>query len=378
VATETRVFESVDNSPEAKAANAAYFAEQGLAPEVVDSADAVAAAAPPVEAVAPPVAGAPAPAGEADAADAIAADTETVADWDSAQTDGKRLNRYARKRQEAKVLKAANEKLERDLAELKAAKPAPPAETKPGDAPPVAGTEAKPPAVAAPAAVATEAFTEPEPVKPKYEDFANQDDQLLAYQDALFEHTRKVSAWDRRREKFEDNVVAQKTQKANETRTAQNERITRLTAALSEIRVTHPDFDTVTNKGNVFTPALSGASTAIPGGLDAAYRLAKDPVKLKQFNEMTSETQVVDGKTLPTQRAWDVGVYLLQQMVGSPAAAAPGPAGSPPAASPSSSSPPREEPAAPRAARGRTSDEPGRDNLSGDARRDLQAKQLSA
>lgn len=381
MATETRVFESVDNSPEAKAANAAYFAEQGIEPEVVDSAITGDAATPPAKADEPPAAGAAAPNGAA-AADTevdIAPDAETAADWDSAQTDGRRKSRYARKRQEAKELKAKTEQLERDLAEAKAKAAAPASEPKPGDkAPPAAGSEATPPAAAASDATAEEKFTEVEPVEPKYEDFANEEDQLLAYNKALAKHGREWARWDRRRDNHETKVADKATRQAEQARIAQNERLTQLTVKLAEIRATHPDFNQVTDKGNVFTPALSGVSTQIPGGLEAAYQLAKDPVKLKQFNEMTAETQVVNGKTLPTQRAWDVATYLLTQQAalhGSPAASAP--AGSPPAAAPSSATLPREEPAAPIAARGRSADTPGRDNLSGDARRDQLAKQLA-
>jgi len=52
VPTEERVFESVDNSPEAKAANKAYFEGQGVTHEVVDDA-AAGEGNPPVETVKP-------------------------------------------------------------------------------------------------------------------------------------------------------------------------------------------------------------------------------------------------------------------------------------------------------------------------------------
>lgn len=381
MATETRVFESVDNSPEAKAANAAYFAEQGVESNVEDSAAAGAAANPPVDDKAPPAAAAPeTKPGEGEAEEGQV-DTETAADWDSAQTDGRRKSRYAKKRQEARELKVANEKLERELAELKA-KQTPAPETKPGDtAPPAAGSEGKPPAAAASDATA-ETFTEPEPPEPKYEDYANEDDQLLAYQKALAKHTREWSRWDRKRENFEQQQAAAQARRTEEAKTLREQRLAKLNESLAEIRKVHTDFDEVLKQGNVLTPALSGASTVVPGGLEAAYQLAKDPVKLKQFNDLTAETQVVNGQTVPTQRAWDLALFLLGQAAGTPAApaaaaAASAPAGSPPAASPSSSSQPREEPAAPRAARGRASDEPRRDELSGDARRDRLAAELT-
>jgi hypothetical protein len=382
VATETRVFESVDNSPETKAANKAYFDEQGVESNVEDSG--AGEPNPPVTSAPAPAAAAPAEAkpGEGEAEEAVV-DTETAADWESAQTDGKRKSRYAKKRQEARELKVANteletkaQRLERENAELKAKLDGKPAgEPKPSDtAPPAAGS---PPAAAAPEANAAEKFTEAEPVEPKYEDFAAAEDQLLEYQKALAKHGREWSRWDRRREKFEDSVAAKATEKANQAKTAREQRLAKLNESLAEIRTKHTDFDEVVKLGNVFTKALSGASTVVPGGLEAAYQLAKDPVKLKQFNELTAETTVVNGETVPTQRAWDLALYLLGQASSSPAPAASAPAGSPPAAIPSSSSQPREEPAAPRAARGRASDEPPRTDLSGDARRDRLAKELT-
>lgn len=377
MATETRVFESVDNSPEAKAANAAYFAGQGIESKVEDSAVAGQPETPPATDKTPPAAAAPVETkpGEGEVEEGQV-DTETAADWESAQTDGKRKSRYAKKRQEARELKAANEKLERELAELKAKQTPPATETKPGDkAPPAAGTEATPPAAAAPDATAA-TFTEPEPVEPKYEDFANEDDQLLAWQKAVSKHTKEWSRWDRRRENFETQQAAAQTRRTEEAKTAREQRLAKLNENLTEIRTKHPDFDQVLQQGNILTAALSGASTVVPGGLEAAYLLAKDPDKLKQFNEQTSETQVVNGQKVPTQAAWDRALFLLGQITGS-AAPAPAPAGSPPAASPSSSSQPREEPAAPRAARGRASDEPRREDLSGDERRDRLARELA-
>lgn len=371
---ETRLFESVDQSPEVIAANKAYFEAQGVEAKVETSETGDQVETPPATpAGTPPAAAAPSGTGEAD--DTVV-DAETAADWESAHDDGRRKSRYAKKRQEARELKASNERLERELAELKA-KPAAPAEPKPGDiAPPAAGGEANPPAAAAPDANAEEKFSEAEPPEPQYADFAAEDDQLLAYNQALAKHGREWSRWDRRREKFEDGVAAAKARKAEQAQTAQNERLTKLGEALTEVRTQHPDFDTVTDKGNVFSLAIQGVSTVLPGGLNLVYQLAKDPVKLKQFNDATAETVEVNGKKVPTQRAWDLAIFMLGQVAG-PSAAAPPAAGSPPAAAPSGSSKPREEPAAPTAARGRASAEPTRDNLTGDQRRDMLAKQLA-
>jgi len=366
VATETRVFESVDSSPEAKAANAAYFAEQGITHEVADEAGK--GAAPTEETPKPAETAAPKP-GEGEPADTVV-DAETAADWESAQTDVKRKSRYAKERQEKRELKEKTQAQERELAELRAKLAAAAAvETKPGDTAPPAGQPA--------ADANAQTFTEPEPVEPKYEDFATEDDQLLAYQRALAKHGREWSRWDRRREKFEDTVAAQQSQKVEQAKKTHEERLAQLNQRVAEMRVTHPDFDDVLKNGTVLSMALSGVSTAVPGGLEAAYQLAKDPVKLKQFNELTAETQILDGKPVPTQKAWDLALYLLGQ-VGVPvtAPASPAPAGTPPAASPSSSSQPREEHPAIPPARGRASAEPRREDLSGDARRDRLAAAL--
>lgn len=361
MATETRVFESVDNSPEAKAANAAYFAEQGITHEVTDDA-AGAAADPPAGTEAPPAQAAP----PADAEEGQV-DTETAADWDSAQTDGKRKSRYAKKRQEARDLKAKTEAQDRELAELRAklaAKDAPPSDDK--------AAPGTPPA----AATASAAFAEPEPVEPKYEDFANEDDQLLAYNKALAKHTREWSRWDRRRENFETQAAADQTRRTDEANKNRETRLTQLNQRLTEVRTELPDFDEVLKQGTVLSPALSAASTVVPGGLKAAYQLAKDPVKLKQFNELTAETQKVNGQDVPTQGAYDLALYLLGQAAGTNPAPASAPA-APAAAIPSSSSQPREERPALPPARGRSTDEPRREDLSGDARRDMLARDLN-
>ncbi len=370
MSTETRVFESVDSSPEAKAANAAYFAEQGAAHEVKDGA-AKGSGTPTEEAAKPAETAAPATGSEP--ADTVV-DAETAADWDSAQTDAKRRSRYAKKRQEHKELQEKTQVQERELAELRAKLAAPATDQpKPGDtASPAAG------APAATDATAGEKFSEPEPAEPKYEDFANEDDQLLAYQKALAKHGRDWGRWDRRRDKFEETQAAKQSQQSEEARKAQETRLAQLNERIAEIRKLHPDFDDVLKNGTVLSMALSGVSTSVPGGLERAYLLAKDPVKLKQFNELTTETQMLNGKPIPTQKAWDLALYLLGQ-VEVPTAAetkSPAPAGTPPAASPSSSSQPREEQPAITPARGRASAEPRREDLSGDARRDQLAAEL--
>jgi hypothetical protein len=369
VATETRVFESVDSSPEAKAANAAYFAEQGITHEVKDSE--TGDAKPTEETTKPPATAAPATGSEPEE---TAVDAETAADWDSAQTDGKRKSRYAKKRQEARELKVKAEQLEtktqaqeRELAELRAKLNQPTGETKPGEAP--AGQPAA-------SATAEQKFTEPEPAEPKYEDFAAEDDQLLAYQKALAKHSREWSRWDRRREKFEETAQAEQTRKTEQVKTAREQRLAQLADRLTEVRKELPDFDAVMGDGAALSRALSAASTVVPGGLKAAYLLVKDPVKLKQFNEQTADTQKVNGQDVPTQGAYDLALYLLGQAAGIAPAQSPAPAGTPPAASPSSSSQPREEQPAPAPARGRASAEPRREDLSGDARRDRLAAEL--
>jgi hypothetical protein len=375
VPSEERVFESVDNSPEAKAANKAYFDAQGITHEVVDDAAAGDGAKPPAGETKPSETAAPIPGSEPE--DTVV-DAETAADWESAKTDVKRQSRYAKERQEKRELKAANEKMARELAELKAKQNAPAGEPKPDE--PKPGSTAPAPAGDKPAAAAdanaAPTFTEAEPAEPKYEDFANEDDQFAAYQTAVTKHSKEWNRWDRRREKFEEQAAADKVRSTEQAQTAQNARITQLQADLAEIRKELPDFDEVVKNGNVFTMALSGVSTSVPGGLKAAYQLAKDPVKLKDFNDRTSETQIVNGKPVPTQRAWDLALYLLGQ-VGVPLTPTPSsaPAGSPPAAN-TPSSQPREERAAPAPARGRASEEPRREDLAGDARRDRLAKEL--
>lgn len=376
--TETRVFESVDSSPEAKAANAEYFKSQGIDHEVEET-SVDGKATPPATDKEKPVAAAPTGDGETGETEV---DAETAAEWESAQTDVRRKSRMAKKRQEAREYKTKFEEqatktqqLERELAELKAGKPSatPPAgstENKPGETPPA--TDIKPPATGD---AAQPKFEEAEPQVPKFEDFAAEDDQYLAYQQALVKHQKEWTRWDRKRERFEETQATVQAQKTQEAKTAREQRLAKLNADIAEVRTKYPDFDAVVQNGNVVSQALSGASTFVPGGVEAVYLLAKDPDKLKQFNEQTAETVEVDGKKVPTQRAWDLAIFLLGQLTGSIATAKPAaPAGSPPAV-PTSNNPPREEPAAPRAARGRTSDEPGRDQLTGDQRRDLLAKQ---
>jgi len=371
----------VDSSPEAKAANAAYFAEQGITHEVADDA-AIGEATPPVEATKPtePIA----PGTEGSEAEETVVDAETAADWESAQTDVKRKGKYARERQKNREIKAAKEQaeskaqqLERELAELKAKLEGgehKPEDGKPGStAPaPVAGQPA-----AAPDANAAPKFEEPEPIKPKYEDFANEDDQLLAFQEARDQYNRDVASWDRRRERFEEKAAADQARQVEQAKNSHEERMAKLNIAVAEIRTKHADFDAVVQDGRVFSQALSGVSTVVPGGLEAAYQLAKDPVKLKEFNNLTAETQILNGKPVPTQRAWDLALYLLGQ-VGVPLTppSSSAPAGSPPAASPSSSQP-REERPAPAPARGRSAETQRREDLLGDARRDQLAAELA-
>jgi hypothetical protein len=367
VSTETRVFESVDNSPEAKAANAAYFAEQDITHEVTDDAaegdtkspaDTSAAAAAP-----------PAKTGE-EAAAAPEVDAETAAEWDSDKTDVQRKSRSAKIRQErrefktqAEQEKARADKAERELAELKAGKPADKVDPKPEE-------RAAPPAEAATPAT----FSEAEPPEPKYEDFATSDDQLLAYQQALAKHTREWTRWDRRREAFETNAAAEAKRKTDQAAEQHNQRLTKLNERLAVVRAEHPDFDEVTKLGNVMSLALQAASVDLPDGLKLAYQLAKDPAKLQQFNDLTKATQKIQGRDMYTPEAYNLAMFLFGQMSGSPAPAA---AATPAAAASTSSPQPREEPPAPRPARGRASDEPRMEDLSGDARRDRLAAGVS-
>jgi hypothetical protein len=359
VSTETRVFESVDNSPEAKAANAAYFAEQGITHEVQDDA-APASTDPATEKTPPATSAAPDEDAELDAIEEQL--KQTAATTGQATTDGKRESSIAKARRERRELKAANEKLERELAELKAK----PAETKPAETKP--SEPAAAPAAAEPAAT----FAEPEPPEPKYEDFATSDDQLLAYQQALAKHTREWTRWDRKREAFETNAAAEAKRKTDQAAEQQNQRLTKLNERLTAVRTEHPDFDEVTKKGEVLSLALQAASTVLPDGLKLAYALAKDPAKLQQFNDLTKATQKVQGRDIPTQESYDLAMFLFGQMSGSTA-----PAAAPAAAAPPSSPQPREEPPAPRPARGRASDEPRREDLSGDARRDRLRQELA-
>lgn len=378
MATETRTFESVDNSPEAQAANRAYFESKGETYEVKGGASETTKT--PASQQTPPAPGA-APAADADEAELDALEEQLVrqasAAPGSASPDGKKESSVARARRERRELKAENERLLAELATAKAAaKPTPP------ETPPASGTPA---AAAAPASAAAEAgapaaetFSEPEPVMPKYEDFANEDDQLLAFNTALAQHTKDWGRWDRKRERFEEKAADAAAQRKTQADQQQNERLTALNARLAEVRGEFPDFDTVLQQGNVLSPALSAASTFVPGGLKAAYLLAKDPAKLKAFNEQTAATRKVNGQDVPTQDAYDLALYLLGQIAG-PSASAPAPSASPaPTGSiPSAPTPPREEPPAPRPARGRAADEPRRTDLSGDARRDRLAAELA-
>jgi predicted RNase H-like HicB family nuclease len=363
VATETRTFESVDASPEAKKANEAYFAEQGVTHEAKDDATPGQPATPP--AAAPPASAAapPAQASETVAEPEVVPDAETVAEWESDQTDGKRLSRTARKNQKTRALIEENERLKAELA-AKTAKPdaaATPPASEPAPAPAAAESTA-------------EAFTEAEPVEPKYEDFATEDDQLIAYNRALAKHTRELSRWDRRREAHEAKVAADKERRETaQAQEIQNARLTELNGKLDVIRKEFPDFDDVVQHGNALSQALQAASTVAPGGLKAAYLLAKDPAKLAEFNELTKETQKVKGRDVPTQDAYNLALYLLGQAAGLPAPASAAP---PAAAIPSSSSQPREERPAPVPARGRAAGEQRREDLSGDARRDQLAAEL--
>lgn len=359
MATETRTFQSVDQSPEAIAANAAYFAEQGVSHAAsVEGVDVV--ATPP----AAPAASVAAPGTEA--ATEAEVDAETAAEWESDQTDGKRLSRQAKKRKEARDQKVEIDRLKAELA----ARPAAPAT-------PATPAASEPPAASAAGAIATEAFAEVEPAEPKYEDYAAEEDQLLAYNRALAKHGRDWSRWDRKREAHDTKVEADKARQTEQATTARNTRLEQLNQRLAEVRVELPDFDAVLKNGAELSPALSAASTVVPGGLKAAYQLMKDPAKLKQFNELTAETQKVQGRDVPTQGAYDLALYLLGQatnLSGAPPASAATP---PAAAIPSTAVQPREESPAIPPARGRAAATPTRSDLSGDARRDALARESS-
>ncbi len=219
-------------------------------------------------------------------------------------------------------------------------------------------------------------FPEAEPTRPKYEDFANEDDQLLAFEEAKTEYLKKWYRWDRKREAFDDKAAADQAAKVTENQQKQTEYKTQLDKRVADARAEMPDFDAVVKGGTIFSPALSVASTIVPGGLKAAYLLAKDPAKLKEFNELTNATQAQNGRNVPTQDAYDLALYLLGQVASSaPPSAEPARAATPAATIPSAP-PPREEPSAPRPARGRSADEPRREDLNGDARRDRLAAEL--
>lgn len=377
MATETRVFESVDASPEVVEANKAYFAEQGVTIDEVktesDTGDQPPAADKDKK---PAAAAAAAPAGEGEGhaeGDDTPVDAETAADWESAQTDGKRKSRYAKERLKRRETLAENERLKAENAALKAPKPE---EKKPTDA------TASNPATPATDATAAETFSEPEPKEPQYEDFANEDDQLLAFNKALTKFGRDAAAWDRRRERFEEKAQAAKTRRDEEATTAKAKnadaakaRAARVTEDIKKVTEEFPDFEAVVQGGNVLSRGLQAAAAIVPDGVRLAYLLAKDPAKLKQFNEMTAATVEVNGETLATHEAYQLAIYCLGQVASSlPAKDAP--AGTP-AATPSSQQP-REEPPATRPARGRSAGDRRREDITDpDERRDLLAADLA-
>lgn len=381
MATETRVFESVDSSPETQAANKAYFEAQGVTHEATAS-DAADTQPPPVDDPAKPAGAAPVVVdGEADL-DELEQQVEqsAAADGGAASHDGKKkensVARVRRERRELKVerdeLKAKADKLERDLADAKAGKP---------NEPPAPGTPpAGSPAAAAPAAeagaLATEVFPEAEPKEPQYEDFAAEEDQLLAYQRATTKYAKDWGRWDRKREAFDVEAANKAAAQTTQVQQRKTERLTKLNERLVEVRAEYADFDATLKNGDVLSPALSAASTVVPGGLKAAYLLAKDPVKLKEFNEKTAASQKVNGRDVPTQDAYDLALYLLGQATGSAPPGAPAAAASPAASIPSAPTP-REEAPAPTPARGRAEPPARRSDLSGDARRDMLARELT-
>jgi hypothetical protein len=301
---DTRTFRSaVDLTPEDQQSNVDYFKEQGLDVQVEGEETPAAPVTPEPETPPRPVESQEPESQEpADpGADAHEPTGETPA------IDGEKpekLGWRAKKNQELRDLKAklaerdgANEELRRQLAARETPVAASPA-TSLSPAP-----VAEAPKVTEPPKA--KEFEKPRPVRPKYEDFVTADDPLAAYNDALGEHTEKLSDWKDEKREF-DNVQKQAIQdQASVRQSAQQVQVERERVAqekVAAIRVVHPDFDEVTN--NKFNPVLAYVlRNAAKNGLEIGYQLGKpENADLLATLRQSSAHKETDSQTVIEQK----------------------------------------------------------------------------
>ena len=273
---DVRHFESaVELSPEDQQGNLDYFREQGLQADLEGE---VAPGGEPAK-TEPET---PAKAVERPEPESVETDPDPDAPDPADATPGidgdkQKLGWRAKKTQQIRDLEAtlaaekgANEELRRQL-EAKAKAPA--IDTPALSLSPAPAAE---PAKAAEPPKAKE-FDKPRPVLPKFEDFASADDPIAAHADAVAEYTDKVSDWKDEKREFDNGqkqAIQTETQQQERLRQAQIEQTREVAERVEAIKVTHPDFEAVTN--NKFNPVLSYVlREAVPDGLEIGYQLGK-------------------------------------------------------------------------------------------------------
>lgn len=164
-------------------------------------------------------------------------------------------------------LQSENDALRRQLEELKSS-------AKPPDVP-VAPSEAKPP--------------EAQP-KPKWEDFADSENQMESYTEALTDW--KLSEKDRlvAEAKQTERTKAEQDQQRARAEADSKERMDRWNAQLAEARETYSDFDAVTVESATAVPMSGAMITAMfdsDQGARLAYWLGKHPKESERIAKLT-------------------------------------------------------------------------------------------
>lgn len=227
-----------------------------------------------------------------------------------------RLDEVTKARREAErsaeAEKARADKAERELAELKAGKPAD--TTKPADA--------------APTTTDTAPAETPKPVAPKRPTLDENDGDWDKYQEALtkfdtelIEHTEKLADWTyANREAAKAKAETERTESARKAKEEADKQAvttaseTEWNERLAAAKAKYPDWDQKMSQdfgGQVYSPAMQSAIRGYADAGDIIYYLANNPEESKRIAAMTPHQ---DG--LPVSKYQELLATAHQELIG--------------------------------------------------------------
>lgn len=348
-----RTFESATTpTAEEQLATAAHFEQKGYEVEVVpEEGEAPAEVAP--ETV-PPAAVAPADTAPPD--DQL--DPESRADWQSANNDGERLGKYAKRTKQLHELKTTVSEKEAEIERLKqelatrATAPATPPLSPPASVVPPSTEQPKP---EAPAPIKAKEFEKAKPARPTIEDFADEVDPHAALAAAAMNYADQVSDWKDEKRAFEDSEsirVRTETQQQEQQAREGNERKQFIQTRFADAVREYPDLTEKT--AGVAWPSVVRylLTEEIPDGFKIGYQLAK-PENAALVAELISKLPETNDPNVALRllnegrRLMGTIEYRLAHPASAPPAAPPAAAAPPAPPVPPSVPPPRREEAAP-------------------------------